>query len=97
MFEKSLPNDCIRTADLWCGRRPLYQLSHNHCPALHLLFNKNSFFETNELFIIARVQALKNDNNYQPAATIVLHFVVLVFYGHEKEGQSCVSNFHWRI
>ena len=22
----------IRTADLWSRRRPLYQLSHNHCP-----------------------------------------------------------------
>ena len=25
-------DDWIRTADLWCRRRPLYQLSHNHCP-----------------------------------------------------------------
>ena len=24
--------DWIRTADLWCGKRPLYQLIHNHCP-----------------------------------------------------------------
>ena len=22
----------IRTADLWCRKRPLYQLSHHHCP-----------------------------------------------------------------
>ena len=26
-------DDWIRTADLWCRRRPLYQLSHNHCPS----------------------------------------------------------------
>ena len=25
-------HDRIRTADLWCQMRPLYQLSHNHCP-----------------------------------------------------------------
>ena len=24
--------DWIRTADLWNWKRPLYQLSHNHCP-----------------------------------------------------------------
>ena len=24
----------IWTADLWCWKRPLYQLSHNHCPAI---------------------------------------------------------------
>ena len=23
---------CIRTTDLWSRKRPLYQLSHNHCP-----------------------------------------------------------------
>ena len=22
----------IQSADLWCQKRPLYQLSHNHCP-----------------------------------------------------------------
>ena len=27
-----ITNDCIRTADLWCWKRPLYQLRHNHCP-----------------------------------------------------------------
>ena len=30
-------DDWIRTADLWCRKRPLYQLSHNHCPT-HLFF-----------------------------------------------------------
>ena len=25
----------IWTADLWCRRWPLYQLSHNHCPTAH--------------------------------------------------------------
>ena len=27
-------NDWIRTADLLCRKRPLYQLRHNHCPEL---------------------------------------------------------------
>ena len=31
MFDKSFANDWIRTADLWCRRRPLYQLSNNQC------------------------------------------------------------------
>ena len=30
-------DDWIRTADLWNQKRPLYQLSHNHCPQ-QLLF-----------------------------------------------------------
>ena len=29
--------DWIRTVNLWCRKRPLYQLSHNHCPSI-LLF-----------------------------------------------------------
>ena len=27
-------DDWIRTADLWNWKRPLYQLSHNHCPGV---------------------------------------------------------------
>ena len=27
----------IRTSDVWCRKRPLYQLSHNHCLTLHFL------------------------------------------------------------
>ena len=27
-----IADDWIRTADLWCRKRPLYQLSHNYCP-----------------------------------------------------------------
>ena len=29
-------DDWIRTADLWYQKRPLYQLSHNHCPVNRL-------------------------------------------------------------
>ena len=31
-------DDWIRTADLWYRKRPLYQLSHNHCPQFYLNF-----------------------------------------------------------
>ena len=30
----NLANDWIRTADLWYRKRPLCQLSHNHCPII---------------------------------------------------------------
>ena len=30
VFSIQLTVDWIRTADLWCWKRPLYQLSHNH-------------------------------------------------------------------
>ena len=33
--------DGIRTADLWCKKRPLYQLSHHHCLELVLNVKKN--------------------------------------------------------
>ena len=33
MFNK-FADDWIRTADLWYRKRPLYQLSHHHCPLL---------------------------------------------------------------
>ena len=31
MFNKNFADDWIRTADLWCWKQLLYQLSHNHC------------------------------------------------------------------
>ena len=34
MFVLNFANDWIQTADLWCLKRPLYQLSYNHCPTL---------------------------------------------------------------
>ena len=30
-FSNKIANDWIRTADLWCRKRPLYQLRHSHC------------------------------------------------------------------
>ena len=32
MFNIKFSNDSIRTADLWCQKQPVYQLSHNYCP-----------------------------------------------------------------
>ena len=40
-------NDWIRTADLWCQKRPLYQLSHNHWLSIFLfifVIFKNKFY-----------------------------------------------------
>ena len=34
MFHIMFANDWIRTADIWCQKQLLYQLSHNHCPLL---------------------------------------------------------------
>ena len=34
MFNLNLPTDWIQTAFLWNWKRPLYQLSHNHCPGV---------------------------------------------------------------
>ena len=31
VFNINFANDWIRTMDLWYQKRPLYQLSHNHC------------------------------------------------------------------
>lgn len=31
-FNKIFADDWIRTADPWCWKRPLWQLSTNHCP-----------------------------------------------------------------
>ena len=41
---KSFANDWIWTADLWCRKRLLYQLSHNNCPPQLVFFGH--FFKT---------------------------------------------------
>ena len=44
-FNINFANDWIRTADLWCRKQPLYQLSHNHCPlgAIESRFSLSNF------------------------------------------------------
>ena len=32
IVHEKFANDCIKTADLWCPKWPIYQLRHNHCP-----------------------------------------------------------------
>ena len=39
---KSFDDDWIRTADFWCWKRLLYQLSHNHCPTYFIGFDINT-------------------------------------------------------
>ena len=33
---QKVADEWIRTADIWCRKWPLYQLSHNHCPCKEL-------------------------------------------------------------
>ena len=37
MFNIYFADDWLQTVDLWNQKRPLYQLSHDHCPALSQL------------------------------------------------------------
>ena len=39
-------DDWIWTANLWCRKRPLYQLRHNHFPSWQILFWQNSRLRT---------------------------------------------------
>ena len=39
MFNINFVDDWFRTADLWCRKRPLYHLSHDHCPSIPLYFH----------------------------------------------------------
>ena len=55
MFKKFV-DDWIWTADLWCWKQPLYQLSHNHCP-LKLKF----YYWLVELELKTIFCTLKND------------------------------------
>jgi len=37
LFNINFADGWIRAAELWCCKRPLYQLSHNHCPSFKVL------------------------------------------------------------
>ena len=52
-------NDRIRTADLWCWKRPLCQLNHNHCPFLTLFYISISFWP-----IIEKYTEVKSPSGY---------------------------------
>ena len=51
--------DRIRTADLWCWKRPLCQLNHNHCPFLTLFYISISFWP-----IIEKYTEVKSPSGY---------------------------------
>ena len=42
-------DDWIQTADLWYRKRPLYQLSHNHCPYKYLFVRKQFILTGDQL------------------------------------------------
>ena len=39
LIENKIADDWIRTADLWCRKRPLYQPRHNHCPQFYCVLS----------------------------------------------------------
>ena len=50
MFNINFADDWIWTADLWYQKRPVYQLSHNHCQWKKNIFGIQSFTDkTKEL------------------------------------------------
>ena len=62
MFNIIFADDWIRTADLWNQKRPLYQLSHNHCPpwpcyCLNSLdnFECNFYLQSGSVYSVLRV------------------------------------------
>ena len=42
MFNINFADDWIRTLDLWYRKRPLCQLSHNHCPSTGNMLTSNT-------------------------------------------------------
>ena len=42
MFNINFADDCIRTLDLWYRKRPLCQLSLNHCPSTGNMLTSNT-------------------------------------------------------
>ena len=57
MFNIFFADDWILTADLWIRKRPLYQLSHNHCPRCVTIFKQVLIRHLN-LIIFLRSQSL---------------------------------------
>ena len=43
LFNIKLADGWIRTVDLWFWKRPLYQMSHTHCPSISLAFVNNIY------------------------------------------------------
>ena len=44
MFIINFAVDWIQTADLWCWKQPLCQLSHNHCPSSRQVVRSTEIF-----------------------------------------------------
>ena len=60
MFNINFADDWIRTVDLWYWKRPLYQLSHNHCPLASFLISFRG-----HLFWMSFCVEIKKDGQWQ--------------------------------
>ena len=76
MFKINISDDWIRATDLWCSKRPLCQLSHNHCPLKHFLVHK-------QLNIVHNALPKAGSNNAQPEN--VLHFFLWQMQNEEQQ------------
>ena len=57
--------DWFWIADLWCRRRPLYQLSHNHYPRW-ILLPTHQYLSTNWLYILIGLKSISTELNEMP-------------------------------
>ena len=65
-------NDWIRTADLWYQKRPLCQLSHNHCP-----FNDFSFHSKMVVtFIALKLLPVLSERNWMKRKEVIRPFLL---------------------
>ena len=80
-------DDWNRTGDLWCWKRPLYQLSHNYCPRVELL--KKSFCSirstlTDEKNLRLFFQKYKKLNNSFSACQLGITFAWICAFSDEN-------------
>ena len=62
MFNIIFSNDWIRTADLWCCKEPLYQLSHNYSVVFNLA---SKYYEWNRYHYINGVRPFHQPPEYR--------------------------------
>ena len=71
-------DDWVRTADLWCWKRPRYQLRHNHCPLI-----KSILLQSNQ------IPLLKLDTNLS-YLTACNYLAIIIFAVSPAVNNSCL-------
>ena len=66
----NVADDRIRTGDLWNWKRPFYQLSHNHCPAI------DGFFQS----LLSHSCKLFSGQSYNASTSVNYDFRVILPY-----------------